>query len=151
MMPLTFGAGALAAVVLGSVLTCGPKVMVEGKSAPAGSAKQEKQGKDVEKLLYDLLRKDGMLRHPKMNFEIYVKRVVDRKLIDLEFKRRNKSGQYYDVVARAREGELRVHLPTRQLFVHMRKCYITSSDPEIAAGIVEDKVWVVDLPADLWK
>jgi hypothetical protein len=150
MLPLTFGAGGLAAVVLGSVLTCGPKVTDEGKSAPADSARQKQQGEDIEKLLYDLLRKDGVLRHPKMNFEIYVKRVVGRRLIDTEFKRRGKTGQYYDVVARAREAELRV-LPTRQLLVHMRHCHITSSDSEVATGVVEDKVWEIDLPADLWK
>jgi hypothetical protein len=151
MLPLTFGAGGLAAVVLGSVLTCGPKAMDEGKSAPADFARQEQQGEDIEKVLYDLLRKDGVLRHPKMNFEIYVKRVVGRRLIDTEFKRRDKTGQYYDVVARAREAELRVHLPTRQLFVHMRQCHIAAGHPEVAKGVVEDKVWVVDLPTDLWK
>jgi len=151
MLPLTFGAGGLAAVVLGSVLTCGPRAMDAGKSVPADSAGQKKQGEDIEKLLYDLLRKDGVLRHPKMNFEIYVKRVVGRRLIDMEFTRRDKTGQHYDVVARAREAELRVHLPSRQLVVHMRHCYITSNDPEVANGVVEDKVWAIDLPADLWK
>src|SRR5262249_19614190 len=70
------------------------------------------------------------------------------KLIDTEFRRRgpDKTGQLYDVVARAREAELRVHLPSKQVLVRMWHCYITSSDPEIATGVVEDKVWPVDLP-----
>jgi lipopolysaccharide export system permease protein len=104
---------------------------------------------DVEELLYTMLRQDGIIKYPKMNYEMYVKRVVGRKLIDTEFKRRDKTGQYYDVVARAREAELRVHLPNKQILVHMRHCYITSSDPEIATGVVEDKVWPVDLPPDI--
>src|SRR5262249_36504941 len=104
---------------------------------------------DVEELLYTMLRQEGNLKYPKMNYEMYVKRVVGRKLIDTEFKRRAKTGQYYDVVARARDSELRVHMPKQQVFVHMRHCFITSSDPEIATGVVEDKVWAVDLPPDI--
>jgi lipopolysaccharide export system permease protein len=112
---------------------------------------------DVEELLYTMLRQDGNLKYPKMNYEMYVKRVLGRKLIDAEFKRRekpdpkrkDKEGQSYDVVARAREAELRVHMQKKQVLVHMRHCYITSTDPGIATGLVEDKVWPVDLPPEI--
>jgi lipopolysaccharide export system permease protein len=104
---------------------------------------------DVEELLYTMLRQDGNLKYPKMNYEMYVKRVVGRKLIDTEFKRRDKAGQSYDVVARAREAELRVHMKAKQVLVYMRHCNITSTDPNVATGLVEDKVWPVDLPPDI--
>jgi hypothetical protein len=177
MLPLTFGAGGLAALVLGSVLACGPGAADEGKSTPADAAKQKKRSAEIEKAIYDLLRaglpldlrkelfraeiekaiydllrEDGVLRFPKCPWEIYVKRVEGRKLIDMEFKRRDKTGQYYDVVARAREGELRVNLPTRQLLVHMRHCFVAGGAE--GAGIIEDKVWPIDLsdfPAELRK
>jgi lipopolysaccharide export system permease protein len=103
----------------------------------------------VEELLYTMLRQESNLKSPKMNYEMYVKRVVGHKLIDTEFKRRAKTGQFYDVVARAREAELRVHMPTKQILVRMWHCFIASSDPEIATGVVEDKVWPVDLPSDI--
>jgi hypothetical protein len=118
MLPLTFGAGGLAAVVLGSVLTCGHKAQ-------------------IEKVLYDLLREDGRIGSGKSSYEIYVRRVEGRRLIGIEFRRRDKTGQYYDVIARAREGELRVYLPTKELLVHMRQCHITSSAPEIATGVFD--------------
>jgi hypothetical protein len=54
------------------------------------------------------------------------------------------------MVVRAREAELRVHLPTRQLLVHMRQCFAAGA----FAGNFEDKVWPIDLddsPAELWK
>src|SRR5262249_45695847 len=101
---------------------------------------------DVEELLYAMLRQDSNLKYPKMNYEMYVRRVVGRKLIGAECTRRDKAGQYYDVVARAREAELRVHLPSKQILVRMWHCDISSSDPKIATGVVEDKVWPVDLP-----
>jgi hypothetical protein len=154
MLLRTLGTGWLMGLALGSVLTCGPVVTDEGKSASVDSARQEKQGKDLEKFLYRLLRQDGCLKYPKMNYELYVKRVQGRKLLETEFKRRDPKTQQIDLVARAREAELHVDMKTRKILVHMRYCHVTSSNPEDGAGWFEDRVWAIDLrefPADLWK
>jgi lipopolysaccharide export system permease protein len=104
---------------------------------------------DVEDFLYGVLQQDGFIRHPKLNYEMHVKRVVGRKLLDTEFRRKEPKGQYYDVIARAREAELHVHMQKKQLLVHMRYCFISSSDPDNGNGYFEDKVWPVDLPPDI--
>jgi lipopolysaccharide export system permease protein len=106
---------------------------------------------DVEDFLYAMLRQDNVLKYPKMNYEMYVKRVQDRKLIEAEFKRRDPKTQAYDLVARARDAELHVHMGNKQLFIHMRNCYVTSSNPDDGTGFFLDKVWPVDLPEDLYK
>jgi hypothetical protein len=145
MLPLKPGLGGFAVLVLGSALACGTAVTEGGQPAAADSAKQKKQEQTLEQALYRRLREDGFIKGAECRYELYVRRVEGRKLIDLEFKRRDESGTSYDVVARAHESELRVHLPTRQVQVHMRRCYITSTDPNVATGLVEDKVWPVDL------
>src|SRR5262245_23204427 len=55
---------------------------------------------DVEDFLYALLRQDGYIRHPKLNYEMYVKRVEGRKLLDTEFKRRDPKTGKFDLIAR---------------------------------------------------
>ncbi len=104
---------------------------------------------DVEDFMYSMLRQDGFIKHPKLNYEMYVKRVAGRKLMDTQFMRRDAKGQHYDVIARAREAELRVHMPTKQVHVHMHHCWISSSDPNMGTGFLVDKVWQVDLPPEL--
>jgi hypothetical protein len=132
MLPLTFGIGWVTALVLASVLTCGP--VLKGK--------QEKQGKDLEEYLYQRLRQDNCLKCPKTNFELYVKRVQGRKLLETEFRRRDPKTKQIDLVALAREAELTVHVKTRTLLVHMRFCHVI---PGVGAGWFEDRVFPVDL------
>lgn len=104
--------------------------------------------RDVEELLYGMLKKDGCIRHPRINYTIYVKRVQGRKLLDAQFMRRDPSGQHYDIIARAREAELLVDMKNKQIFVHMRHCYI-STDNGNDEAYVEDKVWPVEIPNDI--
>src|SRR5262245_13821986 len=86
---------------------------------------------DVEDFLYAVLRQEGFIKHPKLNYEMYVKRVQGRKLIDCEFRRRDPNTGEHDVVARAREAELRVHMMSKKVLVQMRHCFINSTDPDI--------------------
>jgi lipopolysaccharide export system permease protein len=83
-----------------------------------------------------------------LNYEMFVKRVQGRKLLDTQFMRKDTKTGQYDVIARAREAELRVNLPRKLLLVHMRHCFISSSDPG-DVGYVEDKVWDVELPKEI--
>src|SRR5262249_31769476 len=41
--------------------------------------------KDVEELLYGMLRRDRCIRHPKLSYEMYVRQVQGRKLQDALF------------------------------------------------------------------
>jgi lipopolysaccharide export system permease protein len=81
---------------------------------------------DPEELLYNLLRRDRCLRHPQMPYVIYVRDIQGRRLIDVVVKRRNRVVDPqtrqefyfgYDVVARAREGRLRVDPTEGKLYL----------------------------------
>jgi lipopolysaccharide export system permease protein len=98
---------------------------------------------DVDELLYTMLRKDGYIKHPNIAFEINVKSVQGRKLQDAIFKRRAANG--FDVIAVAKEAELRVDLVHRQILVHMRQCQMTQGAGQM---LVDDKIWPVDIPKD---
>src|SRR5262249_50666011 len=49
---------------------------------------------DIEDFLYSALKREGCIRHPKINYEIHVRRVEDRKLLDALFLRRDPKGGY---------------------------------------------------------
>ena len=100
---------------------------------------------DVEELMYAMLRKDGALVHPNMSVEIHVKSVSGRKLQDAIFKRKMADGSGFDVIAVAKEAELRVDIAHKQVLVHMRQCQITQSDGGVAS--VESQIWPVEIPA----
>jgi lipopolysaccharide export system permease protein len=109
---------------------------------------------DIEELLYSMLKRDRCINQPRLNYVMFVRGVQGRKLQDAVFKRRvvrgkvapNFPGQY-DVILRAKEAELRVDLPRRQILVHMRHCYVLNNEGT-ENGYFENKVWPVALPAD---
>src|SRR5207249_4016423 len=73
---------------------------------------------DIEDFLYSMLKRDGCFRHPKINYEVHVKRVEDRKLIDAIFMRRDPHAHediVYDVIAHAREAELEVDMKRKEI------------------------------------
>ncbi len=102
---------------------------------------------DVEELLYGMLKRDGCIRHPKANYEMHVKRVQGRKLQEALFMRRDPNTLRYDVIAQAREAELRVDMAHNLVHVHMHICHYSTSNGDM--GYVFDKVWPVELSPDL--
>src|SRR5207253_1304662 len=64
--------------------------------------------RDVEELMYTLLKNDSCIKHPKLNYEIFVREVRGRQLVDAIFKRRDGHG-HYDLIAYSKEAELRVN------------------------------------------
>jgi lipopolysaccharide export system permease protein len=101
---------------------------------------------DVEELLYMMLRRDGHIKHPRLDVEIHVNNVSGRKLQEAIFKRRSADGNGYDVIAYAKEAELRVDTAHKQILIDMRQCNIVQRDGGV--GYVESKIWPVDLPPD---
>jgi lipopolysaccharide export system permease protein len=100
---------------------------------------------DTEELMYTLLRKDGYIKHPKINYEIYVKHIQGRKLHDAQFMRKSADGKHFDTIARAKEAELFVDLMHQRIHIDMRQCHITHGNNVL---YVESRIWPVELPRD---
>src|SRR5437899_3157175 len=101
---------------------------------------------DVEEMLYTMLRKQGQICYPQLQYAMYVKGVEGRKLIGPIFKRRDERYNV-DLVAEAREADLRVDLPRQVVMIHMRYCVASSeSGPQ---AFFDDKIWEVPLPDSL--
>lgn len=101
---------------------------------------------DAEELLYTVLRKQGMLAHANLPYAMFVKGVQGRKLISPTFKRRDAKGMV-DVVAQAREANLRVNMARKLVLIHMRHGVATTDDG--SRGYFEDRVWEVPLPGNM--
>lgn len=102
---------------------------------------------DVEDLLYAMLRKDGYIKHPNIKVEIHVNEISGRKLKGVIFKRKAADGNGFDLIAHAKEAELRVELAHKRINVHMQKCQVMGGRDE---GVIEDKFWPVELPDDFF-
>jgi len=104
--------------------------------------------RDVEEYLYNMLRREGCIRHAKIDYTIFVQRVQGRKLLEALFMRRDPKDQHYDIIAWAREAELKVDLRHNEIKVHMHHCYI-SSENGMDEAYVENKEWPMALPPDI--
>jgi lipopolysaccharide export system permease protein len=98
---------------------------------------------DAEELIYSVLRRHGALAHAQMPYSMFVKGVQGKKLISPVFKRKGPKGQI-DVVAHAREAELRVDTAKKLLMIHMRFGVATHEDGSRA--YFEDRYFDVPLP-----
>jgi lipopolysaccharide export system permease protein len=102
---------------------------------------------DVEELLYGLLKRTGCLRHPNVPFSMWVREVQGRHLIDAVFKQRDENGGY-DVVARAREAEIRFDPRTNLIKVEMPRCIVVGENNR-GGGVIGHRTWDVPLPGNL--
>jgi lipopolysaccharide export system permease protein len=97
---------------------------------------------DAEELIYSVLQKHNMIKHPQLPYEMYVKGVQGKKLLNPLVKRKGPRG--LPDVAYAREADLRVDMRKRELHIHMRFCWATMQDGSPA--YFADKVWNLELP-----
>lgn len=99
---------------------------------------------DFEEFMYGMLKHERCLNHPRLPYAIWVHTVDGRRLLDAVFKRRDAKNEY-DLVARAREAELRVEARRNVVTVHMRHgaVYQGASASQV---YFEDKLWDVPLP-----
>jgi lipopolysaccharide export system permease protein len=107
--------------------------------------------KDLDELVYGVLRKDGRFSHPQAKFMIFVERVEGKKLIRPHFVMKADPGQQNEVVAFAKEAELRFDLKNKQILVHMRHCHFAGGGAGNVNAFVDDKVFPVELPKELVK
>ncbi len=99
---------------------------------------------DAEGLLYSMLEKNRMVKHPSLPYEMYVERVQGKKLINPVFKRKGPRG-IPDVVANAREADLRVDMRKKEVYLHMR--FGVANHEDGSRAYFEDRIWEVPLPA----
>src|SRR4029079_2309913 len=77
---------------------------------------------------------------------IHVKSISGRKLYDVIFKRKAADGNGFDLIAVARQAELRVDLAHKRINVHMQKCQVLHGND--AEAMIDSRIWPVDLPDD---
>src|SRR5262249_55134496 len=104
---------------------------------------------DVEELLYTMLKTNGCINHPRVNFTVHVKGIHGRKLLEAQFMRKDPKNGRFDVIALAKQAELLVDIKNKQLLVNMHHCHITDDKGEMVA-FVEDKVWPVEMPSEFF-
>jgi lipopolysaccharide export system permease protein len=86
---------------------------------------QEELLKDPEEAIYSTLRRERCLRHPNLDYVIYVREVQGRRLIDVVLKQRTKAQDKhgvdvllgYNYVFRAREAQLRVDVAEGMIYI----------------------------------
>jgi lipopolysaccharide export system permease protein len=105
--------------------------------------------KNVEEVLYTMLRKEHRIEQSRLKYSLFVQRVVGRKLIDPIFKSRNEKGGF-DGVARAREADLTVRKgdPNNAeaqtvVLVHMKSGVVWSEGGTL---VFDERVEKVELP-----
>ena len=103
---------------------------------------------DVRELLYGMLRRDRMINHPRMEYEIHVTRVQGQKLIGAQFRRRDPKGAFFDFVAYADESELLVDSKNGLLHVLMKNCNVIDKN-NLNPAAMGDRVWTIKLPEEL--
>ncbi len=101
---------------------------------------------DAEDFLYAMLRKDGCIRHPKLNFEIDVRNLQGHDMLDMDFQRRGPHGIGYDMTAHARKAILSVDSINKQILLDMRQCDFVQANG--TRGFFESHIWPLELPGD---
>ncbi len=102
---------------------------------------------DAQELLYSVLKKQHEIRYPNFPYQIFVRGVRDKKLIEPIFKRKDVNNQI-DWVAHAREAELQVRPTQGQVDVLVKHCVVWGDN---SSGVLEDKPFTVELPKDFGK
>jgi hypothetical protein len=127
------------------LIMCGSFVLIAALAATYAwrSTLTPEPGIEIEDFLYIMLRKDGYIRRPDWLVEIHVNSIEGRTLKDAIFKRRANGGGF-DVIASAKEAELRVDSAHKQILVHMRECNFVQPDGGIA--FVHNKIWPIEIP-----
>jgi lipopolysaccharide export system permease protein len=114
--------------------------------------------RDVQKFVYNELKRKHSLRHKDIDFAIYVQDVRGEQLIDAIFKKRAKlsptelaEGRLpgYEVVARAREAELTIDLPNRRVIIDMDRCVVAGEKD--FSGNLKSKRFFGELPPNFIK
>ncbi len=98
---------------------------------------------NLEDFLYNMLRKDGCIRHPNIEWQIFAKRVEGRDLIDAEFMHRDPKSGAFDIIARGRKARLIVNQEKKVITVHMWDAKVRKENNE--EGKFDEIEWPVEI------
>jgi hypothetical protein len=101
---------------------------------------------EIEKKIYEILQEDHEFRGPKLPWVLYIRDVRGRRLVDPIFKRRDGRGANYDVIAFAKEGEIKVDLKARTVVIQLRKVTVLH-DKAGKKGKFEERKFLVPIPS----
>lgn len=111
---------------------------------------------DVEEFLYDMLRMDRCIRRPNIPYIMWVRQVQGTRLQDALFERIDPRTGSYDIIAFAREAELRVDMARQRIQVLMRHGQVLKDnrredgrDEGLDRLSFDSRTWEVPLPPDL--
>ena len=118
---------------------------------------QEEAIRDPEETLYNLLKRERCFRFraPNMSYELYVRDVQDRRLLDVVVKKRRTSKETtlsddaFDYVARTREAELKIDLAANTLKVDSDQWVINAPTAQVDSQ--DNKPFEIALPNSLRK
>jgi hypothetical protein len=100
-------------------------------------------GKDAAKALFARLENEGQIGGPRVGYELWVREVAGRRLIQPIFIRLNaRSGN--EVIVTAREAEVKIDVRKSQLVVRMRQGVASARDGTRAC--FDDRTFTVPLP-----
>ena len=117
---------------------------------------QDEIFKDPEEVLYNALRRERCLRHPSFPYVMYVRDVQGKRLIDVVLKRRaqvtdQRTGltapMGYDMVARAREAQLRADPEQSKIFIDAKRLLIHDKNTRGATN--NNGPFPIDLPDNI--
>jgi lipopolysaccharide export system permease protein len=103
--------------------------------------------KDVQELMYTLLRKEKKIDNPRVEYALFVQRVQGEKLINPIFKRRSPKGGFGEVLA-AREAVLQVDQAHKRVLVQLRDV-VPWTQGGGGVGHVGQQLQPVPLPEEL--
>lgn len=98
---------------------------------------------NADELIYALLKRNGCIRHPQMQFAVFVRDVQGQILVDPVFKRRG-PGNTYSLVAHAREARLWTDAANGKVWIYMPKCAVAGTDE--VDGQLRDQTFPIDFP-----
>jgi lipopolysaccharide export system permease protein len=101
--------------------------------------------KDIEELMYTMLRNTKQISYPHLGYAIFAERVEGRKLVNAIFEIRDTRGVPSTIIM-AREAELRVNMNTKEVRVYMKNCEVCSMSPNGPSGYFPERAEDVPLP-----
>ena len=101
--------------------------------------------KNVEELLYAMLRKEGFIHQSQIPYTITVSRVEGRILVDAIFKHVDAVNGGFDVIARSKKAELSVDQEAKQIIVHM---WNGRAEKNTDINFFDEQEFPIDLPPD---
>jgi lipopolysaccharide export system permease protein len=104
--------------------------------------------RDAEEFLYSMLRKNLEIKYSSFPYQIFVKGVKGKTLIEPVFKRKAADGTI-DWVAHAREAELQVLPNSGRIEIHTKDCFVWGEND--SSGKLTNENLPVDLPKDFGK